>query len=281
IHVWRFALDGDLYPKRFLGLLNLALRRRHKFPRAIAERLVAKLLEEEADAVLFSGDLTSTAASSEFVAARELLLPVAEKWGERFLAIPGNHDRYTPRAVAERKFERLFLEREQTYPFVQRLSDTLSVVGIDLSVPRLLTSRGLIGDEQLGRLRDILRTEEEQGRGVIVLGHYPLIIRYPGGGSASWEHRMTGWHKLREVVDRPPVIAYLHGHRHQRWVMSQSHCLEIDAGSAGRAGKLEGWQAGYLRLDFERQSLQQAVAVCLQPGAYEQWAEKTMYPASD
>ena len=49
LHLWRFGVDRDLFPKRLLGLSNLALRRRRAFPQAVAHALVEKLHGEKAD----------------------------------------------------------------------------------------------------------------------------------------------------------------------------------------------------------------------------------------
>ena len=66
LHLWRYGLGGDPWPKRLLGLANLKLRRGRQFPTRIAEAVGEQLAREEADYVLFSGDLTTTALPAEF-----------------------------------------------------------------------------------------------------------------------------------------------------------------------------------------------------------------------
>ena len=277
IHVWSLSIGGDYYPKRLLGLANLMLRRGRKFPESVARRFIERLAAEEADAVFFTGDLTSTSSQREFEKGREIFQPVMEKWGDRFLAIPGNHDRYSPGAIVERRFERIFLQHEQRYPFVKRFDSNISIVGIDVSEPHLITARGRVTNETLSSLSAELHGETQEGRAVIVLGHYPFLNVYPGGIHSPWQHRLIGMGRLRHLVDRKPVIAYLHGHWHQRWALSLEHCLCLNAGSAGRIGRNNGREPGYLRIDVENQTVSKVTAVFLMPHEYEQWGEKTIY----
>src|SRR5262245_57743066 len=104
LHLWRIGFGGDFFPKRFLGITNLILRRRKKFPPYIADLLKQRLVAEAADYVVFSGDLGTTSLPSEFAAGAEFMQPLLAKWGERMLLIPGNHDRYTPRSAREKWF---------------------------------------------------------------------------------------------------------------------------------------------------------------------------------
>ena len=61
----------------------------------------------------------------------------------------------------------------------------------------------------------------------------------------------TPWsaRELRELIDRPPTIAYLHGHQHERWAMRGKHALYINAGSAGKLSRRPNEGPGYLRIE--------------------------------
>ena len=102
LHVWQLQVEWNdpFYPKRFLGGANLLLNRRKRFPPALGQAVLHQIAQEEADLVVFSGDLTTTALRAEFALAQSLLAPLQEKWGERFFILPGNHDRYPPALFA-------------------------------------------------------------------------------------------------------------------------------------------------------------------------------------
>jgi 3',5'-cyclic AMP phosphodiesterase CpdA len=248
LHVWRIGLDADLFPKRFLGLANLALRRGREFPPAVARAVAARLAEETADFLLFSGDLTTTALAAEFVAGRELLGPLFERWGERLIAIPGNHDRYTPRATRGRLFERLFLRREMNYPFSIDLDQRWTAVAFDCSVPRWLTSTGRLDPPRLDALRRVLRRERERGRELLVLGHYPAV--YPPSVAASWDHSLPAGQRraLLKALQEHDVRLYLHGHKHRRWLLRADGLLHLNCGAAGGLGKTDDRRPGYLKI---------------------------------
>jgi predicted phosphodiesterase len=198
--------------------------------------VVETIAESDADAVIFSGDVSTAALVREFDAARDLLSPLREKWGDRFIAIPGNHDRYTRRSIRQRLFERHVLGRETTYPFVQRLSEEVAVVGLDLSAARRITARGFLPDEQIGRIADLVETTRKDSPFVIVVGHYPLA--YPEGMRVSWQHRLPAREKLAATLLRAGARLYLHGHKHWRWI------LQAEAGETDDAVRVGPWQRG-------------------------------------
>lgn len=248
LHLWRLGLDGDLFPKRLLGLGNLWLRRSRKFPESVARAVVERLAGETADALAFSGDLATTALAGEFAAGRRLFQPLFERWGERLIVIPGNHDRYTPRAAQKRLFESLFLRREQTYPFAVDLDDRWTLVGFDCSVPRWITSTGRADTALREALEAELRRQRQRGREVAVMGHYPLV--YPAGVSASWDHALAEAERraLLEVLKRCEVRLFLHGHNHRRWALAADGVVHLNCGSAGMDGRGEDCRPGYLKI---------------------------------
>jgi 3',5'-cyclic AMP phosphodiesterase CpdA len=276
LHLWRWGLGGDFHFKRLIGLANLALRRSRQFPRELQERVRDRLLAEEADAVFFSGDLTQTSLGSEFDLGRQLLQPLFDKWGESFIAIPGNHDRYTPAAATAGWFEKLFLQNHQDYPFVHLLSDELSVVGIDCSRPRPISCRGRFTEQQAQQLEQTLETEAATGRAVIVVGHYPFS--FPPGVHSRWSRQLHGDRRLKEIVDRPSVIAYLHGHRHRRWALRLNTVVCLDSGSSGKTDPRQDCHPGFLRFAVENKQVTEITAFSLKPRAFEEWTEEPLSP---
>jgi 3',5'-cyclic AMP phosphodiesterase CpdA len=229
-----------------LGLTNLVLRRGRRFPEPVAQAVIRELSQEQADFVLFSGDLTTTALRREFEAGRRLLQPLLDHWNGRFIAIPGNHDRYTPRATRHRLFESLFHDANRELPFAMDLDERWSLVGFDCAVPRPLSSRGRLHPELLGRLDDILGRLQQQARHIAVMGHYPLL--YPQGVKPSWEHVLPERAALLAMLNRRGVSLYLHGHSHRRWLIQADGLTHLNCGSAGMVGTSPARRPGYLRI---------------------------------
>jgi 3',5'-cyclic AMP phosphodiesterase CpdA len=264
LHLWGYGFDRDPFPKRIGGLANLAFNRSRAFPRAVAEALLARLAGEEADFILFSGDVSTTALKKEFRAARELFAPLRERWGERFIAIPGNHDRYTPRATRNRLYERLFLEAEQRYPIVRKLGKAWDLVGFDAAVPRWIYSHGDAGPALIADLARTLKAIALPGRRLLATGHFPIL--YPAGTTALKGHAFEPDQReaLRRALAEAGVEVYLHGHKHRRWGLRQGATLHLNAGSAGMLGDAHNKRPGYLKIELPAQGA---------PRAQETWLE--------
>lgn len=261
LHMWRFGWDWDFSPKRILGLTNLALRRARHYPIAVQTAVIERLATEQADHILFTGDISTTSLRSEFEQGQMLLAPLMLRWGERFHAIPGNHDRYTPRTARRRDFERLFLGRAQNYPYTVRMGETWSLVAIDCSIPRAVSSRGRMSDEAIAALDAELAKERAAGRQLAVMGHYPLA--YPERVRPSWEHVLPERARVLEVLESHGVKLYIHGHKHCRWLVDRGSALHANCGSAGLDG--HGRRAGYIRVRIEGPKIASIESVSLDP----------------
>lgn len=268
LHLWSLGLDGDLFPKRLLGLANLALRRGRRFPRSLAMDLLARIAGETADYVLFSGDLTTTSLRREFEDGRALFRPLVDRWGERFIAIPGNHDRYTPRAVRQGLWERLFTPtaRSSADPFALDLDSHWTLVGADVSTPRLLTARGRATSASIEAIGGLLAREQARGRHRILMTHYPLI--YPEGMSETWDHRLDQRDRLLAVVKKTGVRLHLHGHMHRRWHAYEDGLTALNCGSAGQTGHRLEKSPGYLKIRLAPDGAITVEAVWLNPNGH-------------
>jgi len=268
LHVWRRALDfRDPAFKRFLGFANLILRRGRAFPPSLSRLVVEEILRSSADAVVFSGDLTTTALADEFRMARDLFAPIREKWGERFLLIPGNHDRYTPAALRRRHYEANFphaLTVEPSRPVASRViadakngkgatdGNGIAFVGFDAAVPRRIESTGLFSSAVAEALDAELARQEKEGRPVVLIGHFPYAA--PAGVRAKHGHRLVGAERLIEIVARRKPVLYLHGHKHRRWAfhpVETPGTLCVNSGSAGLATRDPLTRAGFVEIEID------------------------------
>ncbi len=272
IHFWRLQLDRDFYyPKRILGTANLALRRRHRFPPRLAWDVMAGIAAEEADLVLFSGDMTTMSLEGEFRDAARAFVPLYEKWGERLVVIAGNHDRYSPRSVRLQYFEKHFPRAalpEGRRVFSRQAGEHVSVVGFDASRPFMVRSNGLL-DENLEReLNSELEAAGGCGRKVLLMGHFPYS--YPGGSPGKWHHRLLREEVLARVIARHQPVAYLHGHKHVRWCLRDTRTprtLCLNCGPAGMSSSSPDSHAGWLTFNLsEDGSLTGLEKVSMAPG---------------
>ncbi len=261
LHVWRARVPwrDALYPKAWLGPLNLLLRRARKFPPSYRRPVMEALWREEADLVVFTGDFSTFSLEEEFQEAAEWFGPLREKWGDRLFALPGNHDRYTPGALRRRHLER-WLPWVRTDPLSRlELEDGWTLLGVDHSVPLPFRSNGVVTPESLPALADALAAEGSAGRKVLLAGHFPYAT--PAAHPETWEHRLIGGEAFAEVLRAFPPAAYLHGHKHVRWALRPAvtpETLCLNCGSAGMRHTDPLRQAGYVSFHLGEEGVEEA-----------------------
>ena len=256
LHVWTLkGWDGDLSIKRLLGRANLLLRRKNAFPPELGQKVIKAILEREADLVIFSGDASTASMMSEFEVSHALFQPIYDKWGDRFLVVPGNHDRYTRHAASNRLFERHFPFAPSEYPHAWYVNEQLTVLGLDLSVARSITARGDFPRQKLPLLQLKLAEIKKNGKQVIVVGHYPLA--YPPEVRIDWQHVLPQREEILKALQEAGVAAYLHGHKHRRWVVRKEGLAKdaspiycINSGSAGLKSADPMRSAGFLEIEM-------------------------------
>ena len=252
LHVWRDrGMDGDVTLRRLLGRINLWINRRKQFPPICGRRILDVIAERESDLLLFSGDAATASLKDEFEAARELLAPLHKKWGERFILIPGNHDRFTRRAARERHFENIVLSSSgpPAYPCARTINSRIGLVLIDVAAPQALISRGKLSQRDIHKIAALVEDQRRKTPFVIVMGHYPLA--YPHGVGAHWQHRLPRASQLRHALAEAGAALYLHGHKHYRWALQPdagAHMLCVNSGPAGMKSDNPLKSAGFVEI---------------------------------
>jgi 3',5'-cyclic AMP phosphodiesterase CpdA len=213
--------------RRWLAMFELTVGGRaaaYREARATLRAIADDMASHGVDHLLISGDLTAYATHEEFRDAREALGPVADSRATCSV-VPGNHDRFTPRAARDARFERYFghlLESDlpeyrtaSGYPFVHLKGDDAAVVG--LSSPHVHFpgfAHGEVGREQRDALAGLLDDPRVRHRAVIVMVHHgPLRA---DGRPDSRYHGLTDGADLLGMLPGPR-FALVHGHLHDRF----------------------------------------------------------------
>jgi predicted phosphodiesterase len=216
IHFWRYALHPmRLMSKRLLGTASLLLGRGRRFRLERVPDLIERVQSLDADHLLITGDLTTTALADEFHHARTALAGLLED-AAKVTVIPGNHDRYTLRAHRSRRFERYFgaFAPEGSYPWLRQLVGRTAILGLDPTRAGV-SARGKLPQSQLMAAAGLV-SSAEGAKNLIVACHYPVaappeyearLARKPIVNSAE----LAGW--LKTIG---PHI-YCCGHVHAAW----------------------------------------------------------------
>ena len=248
---WR---PRDLVTKRVSGWANVKLLGRGKSFRhapAAVRALVADIAERRPDGLVFSGDATGMGFASEVLVAAKAL-GVGE--GELpAVAVPGNHDAYTRRAVREGVFEQAFgpwlhglRVDAEVYPFARQVGHVW-LIGVNSSTHNrwLTDASGAVGAAQLDRL-ERLCAKLPAGTRVLVT-HYPL--RTADGLVEPRQHRLRDHAAMLEVSKRCGVGLWLHGHIHKRFVLTPTPGIPFPVVCAGSATQHHRWS--YAEYDIQ------------------------------
>ncbi len=205
--------------KRLLGSLNLLLRRRADYPPERYERLRDRLLAEEWDHLLISGDFTQLALATEFEQARQHLAPLLD--GPRPVhVIPGNHDRYVSEACAPDRFYEFFGPWWTTQEILTApLGPGWWLIGWDSTHPNSwLQACGTVREQTLAATEAFMEAQPP-GTRFVLMNHYPLW--FPEGWEVHANHELNQLERVREWVWAHSAIGlYLHGHVHRNWHLS-------------------------------------------------------------
>ena len=240
----------DLLSKRFLGWVNLCVRRFHVFRDAaeVARALVRDLAQLKPDHLVSTGDLTGMSLDSEFEKARDALGPLLEN--ARLTGIPGNHDVYVKAADNGRVYEQHFgcwtrtdlapedfpeaFRTVYPYPLVRFLGeDVVLLVLRDVHARALHDSSGEVGQLQLRTLEHLLAQERITRRQKILALHYGLCRA--DGSPDGRLHGLRDAAALISVARDAGVSLVIHGHLHGRFVHRADESFPLTIANPGSA----------------------------------------------
>ena len=276
VHVWRFAFNPfHLLNKRAIGMLGLVARRAKKFRLERLHEVVARARSLEPDHIVISGDLTTTALPAEFQAARTELAELLVD-SERVTVIPGNHDRYTSGSVRRRQFEKWFGEFSPVspYPWLRRLDDETSILGLDATRSHLSAS-GLLPADQLVAAQALLADPLMRPRRLIVACHYPLAAP-PSYQHDLYPKRMKNADAVASWLATLGPHLFLCGHVHAAWAFAPSaipHQLCLNAGAPLLRDPTGLRPPGFLEITLH----DRAVSVVHHAWLGEEWEARVLY----
>jgi len=214
LHFWSVVWNPlALAGKRFLGNLNVLLRRGRHFPMERAEPFADYVASLGIPAALLTGDFTSTATETEFRIAREFVDGLVRR-GLEIALMPGNHDVYTFRSARKSRFECHFKPYlpANGYPAMHMLPGGTSLVLVPTVCPNLLSSAGRISANEVAATEALLREASDP---LIVGAHYPVIHATDAYASGR-NRRLRNAEDLRRVVgESGKRVLYVAGHVHR------------------------------------------------------------------
>jgi 3',5'-cyclic AMP phosphodiesterase CpdA len=234
----------QFFSKRWLGNLNLLLKRKHTFNPDSLTTLLPIFHERKIDAVLITGDLTSTSHEREFLMARQFIESLEQEKFKVF-TLPGNHDQYTKKAHRKQLFYQFFntTYASSTDPLtaLSLKEDGLTtayfghrwwLIGLDTAIATsLISSNGYFSPELEQKLEKALK-EIPEGHRVILINHFPIF------SNESPRKSLIRKDALKKQIERfPKIKLFLHGHTHRHCIAdlrSSNLPIFLDSGSTAQ-----------------------------------------------
>lgn len=242
----RLLRPAEWAGKRFTGwAMGTATGRFRRFrsARTLVGAAIADVLARRPDAVIFTGDATSLALPAEFAAAAAALR-VDDPAMPPAVAVPGNHDYYTRRAVRAGGFEAAFAAWQvgervggHVYPLARRVGHAW-LVAVNSATPNRFPAdaSGEVGAAQLDRLRELCAGLAPGPR--LLVTHYPL--RTAAGELEKPGRRLRDHAAALETAVACGVGVWLHGHIHTGFVNFATAAVpvpQVCAGSSTQRGR--------------------------------------------
>ncbi len=239
LHFWKVVFNPfSMLNKRFLGNLNVIVRRKNEFAIDRAKAYADAIEAAGAKSVLFTGDFTSTSLDEEFEVAGEFVKDI-ELRGMNVSLVPGNHDVYTFEAARKKRFEKhlgSYLPKEEL-PAMITLPGGTSMILVPTVRPNLISAKGLVTDATVEKVKSLLSDSSQL---TIIAAHFPLLTN-TYGYKLSPSRRLRNAPALRHALGQSGrEILYACGHVHRFSLVSDpefSNLLHLTTGALFRHDK--------------------------------------------
>lgn len=227
-----------LFSKRILGNLNWLFTRKGQFSEEQLASLPGLFDQLKVDLVLLGGDLSTTSLLEEFEKGARFVKQIKQPW----IAVPGNHDRYTYRSSRQNHFYRYFSNKRRpvSHPVefftlkdhgleVHPLEAKGWIFALDATLAtNLYSSQGLFSEKLESYVEEALGLIPKNDS-VFLFNHYPFFH------NDEPRRCLLRGEALQALLKRHPRIRlYLHGHTHRHTVadLQPNHLpLILDSGS--------------------------------------------------
>lgn len=194
--------------KRWLGNTNLLLFRNKTYQTDHLNYLPDLFSSLHVDAVVITGDFTTTSLPQEYQKARAFV-DLLEKKSLKTFVLPGNHDVYTKEAERNNRFFQFFPTSVEKGVEVIEIKNNLFWIGLHCAyASNLFLSNGIfsqtIEEELIAKLNALPK------EAICIMGnHFPLY------SSGNFRHDLKKSKRLQTILKNfPQVKLYLHGHVH-------------------------------------------------------------------
>lgn len=235
---------SQFFSKRWIGNLNLIVARKNAFDPEGLTTLFPIFHERNVDAVLITGDLSSTSQEEEFRMAKQF---IENLQSEKFnvFTLPGNHDHYTKGAYRQKRFYQFFntsyasgtdplssLSLKEDGMTAAYFGHGWWLFALDTALATsLLSSNGYFSAELEQKLEKALK-EVPEGHNVILINHFPIFA------NESRRKSLLRREALQRLLERfPKVKLFLHGHTHRHCIADLRNSnlpIILDSGSAAQ-----------------------------------------------
>lgn len=242
---------SDFLNKRISGGINLIAGRSRIHSKETARNALETVRREGCQHLIVTGDLTNLALPGEFKGIKSVLNEYYRD--EDMSIVPGNHDYYTGESARHRRFEKMIYTTnpssiqtgyDDTWPFVKVVENT-AIIGLNSARPRpWFVAGGILGSEQIERLKKILALPEIASKFKIAALHHHLVqvLKSPGESLRNLRERK----ELVEICRSGGVKLIVHGHNHDFTLCKTGDMVISETGSCSvckfnkdnRAGKL-------------------------------------------
>lgn len=217
LHLYAYPKTwGEWTSKRFLGAMNLWVRRARQYPLKRFKALVQHIQQTQWNHLVISGDLTSLGLEREFYQARSILDPLLSS-KKRVSIIPGNHDRYVKEACDPDLFSMYFGEWFSTDEIkTEQINNKWHLISWDSTHPNdWLTAAGTVRHKTFLATEEYIKAQSPDAK-FIIMNHYP--IWFPKNYHFHARHELYNLYQTYHWVLRQPAVSlYLHGHVHHNW----------------------------------------------------------------
>ncbi len=200
---------SQFFSKRWLANIKYILYKKKTFQTDPLWKIPELLKSCNLDAVIITGDLTTTSLEKEFEKAQNFVNTLRNKGLPVFL-LPGNHDVYTKGAEKKKTFYNYFPSslkhnRVELIP----LGKNWWWIAIDGAVATsVFFSHGYFSKEMEENVLSALKKIPPDDH-AIMANHFPLF------GTGNFRHDLKGKEQLQKILRKhPQVKLYLHGHDH-------------------------------------------------------------------